>query len=158
MYGFHIINWIAVPCRIGRVWKKKYMYIQIFLLIYFFFFFWPMPQPQCCGIPATSATYTTAHSCGWSLTHWVRPEIEPSSSWILVGFVNHWALKGTPLLFISNYANMRAVASSCAGCILLTVGVPFTSGSLSLVPPGVIWCSLWLCTAALQVARECTLS
>ena len=31
-----------------------------------------------------------------SLTPWVGPGIEPTSSWILVGFVNHWAMMGTP--------------------------------------------------------------
>ena len=36
------------------------------------------------------------HSNARSLTHWGRPGIEPASSWILVGFVNHWAMKGTP--------------------------------------------------------------
>jgi len=40
------------------------------------------------GIWATSATYTTAHGNAKSLTHWVRPGIKPSSSWILVGFVS----------------------------------------------------------------------
>ena len=39
------------------------------------------------GIQAMSATYTTAHGNTRSLTHWARPAIEPSSSWILVGFV-----------------------------------------------------------------------
>ena len=29
-------------------------------------------------------------------THWARPRIKPASSWILVGFVTHWATKGTP--------------------------------------------------------------
>ena len=29
-------------------------------------------------------------------THWVRPGIKPTSSWILVSFVNRWATKGTP--------------------------------------------------------------
>ena len=48
---------------------------------------WPQPQPR--GIRATSATYTTAHGNAGSFTHWARSEIEPSSSWILVGFVNH---------------------------------------------------------------------
>ena len=32
-------------------------------------------------------TYTTAHSNTGSLTHQVRPGIEPASSWLLVGFV-----------------------------------------------------------------------
>ena len=32
---------------------------------------------------------STAHSNAGSLNHWVRPGIEPSSSWLLVRFVNH---------------------------------------------------------------------
>ena len=36
-------------------------------------------------------TDTTAHGNGRSLTHWARPGIEPVSSWMLVGFPNHWA-------------------------------------------------------------------
>ena len=31
--------------------------------------------------------YTTAHNNTRSLTHWVRPEMEPASSWILVRFI-----------------------------------------------------------------------
>ena len=31
--------------------------------------------------------YTTAHGNAESLTHWARPGIEPTSSWVLVGFV-----------------------------------------------------------------------
>ena len=50
----------------------------------------PMPQPQQHGIRAASATYTIAHRNARSLTHWVRPGIKPSSSWMLVGFyVDH---------------------------------------------------------------------
>ena len=47
----------------------------------------PTPQPQPCQIRAMSATYTTAHGNSRSLTYWARPGIEPTSSWILVGFV-----------------------------------------------------------------------
>ena len=50
------------------------------------------------GIQAVSTTYTTAHGNTRSLTHWVRPGIEPTTSWFLVGFVNHWATTGTPVL------------------------------------------------------------
>ena len=46
----------------------------------------PTPQPQKSGIPAVSATYTTAHGNTRSLTHWSRPGIKPASSWMLVGF------------------------------------------------------------------------
>ena len=31
-----------------------------------------------------------------SLTYWVRPGIEPSSSWLLVIFVNNWSTMGIP--------------------------------------------------------------
>ena len=55
-----------------------------------------MPQPQQRQIRASSANYTTAHRNIRSLIHWVRPGIEPTSSWILVGFLNHWAMTGTP--------------------------------------------------------------
>ena len=62
----------------------------------------PTPESQQCGIWAMSATYTTAHgNVGpQSLTHWARPGIEHTTSWFLVGFVNHWATIGTPLMFL----------------------------------------------------------
>ena len=47
---------------------------------------WPMPQPQQCRVGMASAPYTTAHGSAGSLTHWVRPGIEPISSWMLVRF------------------------------------------------------------------------
>ena len=50
---------------------------------------WPQPQPQPHGIRATSVTCTTTHGNARSLAHRGRPGIEPTSSWILVGFVNH---------------------------------------------------------------------
>ena len=37
---------------------------------------------------AASVTYTTAHSNAWSLTHWAKTGINPTSSWILVRFIN----------------------------------------------------------------------
>ena len=48
----------------------------------------PTPQPQQHGIWAMSATYTTAHSNTGSLTHWARPGIEPTTSWLLARFVS----------------------------------------------------------------------
>ena len=48
---------------------------------------WPTPQPQQGRIRATSVTYTTAHGKARSLTHWMRPGIEPASSWLLLRFV-----------------------------------------------------------------------
>ena len=46
-------------------------------------------------------TYTRAHGNARSPTHWVRPWIKPASSWILVVFINHWAMTGTPNSFFS---------------------------------------------------------
>ena len=40
----------------------------------------------------------TAHSNTTSLTQWVRPGIDPTSSWILVRFINCWVMKGTPII------------------------------------------------------------
>ena len=40
----------------------------------------PIPQPKQHGIWDTSVTYTTAHGDAESLTHWMRPGIEPISS------------------------------------------------------------------------------
>ena len=57
---------------------------------------WPIPEPQQHQIRAASATYTTAHGNAWSLTHRVRPRIEPATSLFLVGFAHHWATMGTP--------------------------------------------------------------
>jgi len=38
--------------------------------------------------PTVSVTYTTTHGSAGSLTHWVRPGIEPATSWLLVRFVS----------------------------------------------------------------------
>ena len=48
---------------------------------------WPMPQTWQCRIWAASVTYTATYGNTGSLTHWARPEIEPTSSqrqcWVL---------------------------------------------------------------------------
>lgn len=38
-----------------------------------------------------------------SLTHWARPEIEPTTSWFLVGFINHWTMMGTPAFLLFQF-------------------------------------------------------
>ena len=47
-----------------------------------------MLEPQQCRIQAASANYTTAHGNTGSTTHWVRPGMEPATSWLVVGFVS----------------------------------------------------------------------
>ena len=39
-------------------------------------------------IQAVSATYTTVHGSIGSPTHWARPGLEPTPSWVLVGFIS----------------------------------------------------------------------
>lgn len=56
-----------------------------------------MPQPQQHGTWAASVTYTTTHGNAGSPTYWARPGIKPEFSWVLIGFVNDWATKGTPI-------------------------------------------------------------
>ena len=63
------------------------------------FLSWGNGEEQDEWIRAASATYTTAHGNAKSLTHWARTGIEPTTSWFLVGFVNHWATTGTPTIF-----------------------------------------------------------
>ena len=66
-----------------------FVFVFVFCFIFFLFFgffcfwgpqVWHMEVPRL-GIWAVSATYTTAHH------NWARPVIEPTSSWILVGFL-----------------------------------------------------------------------
>ena len=55
----------------------------------------PTPQPQQHWIWATSVTYAASCSNIRSLTHWSRPGIEPTSSWVLVRLLIHWTTLGT---------------------------------------------------------------
>ena len=85
---------------------------------------WPTPQTRQHRIRATSATYTTAHSNGRSLTHWARPGIKPIASWILVRFVplNH---NGNSL---SAFRNRLPVGLSEATGISHLHGLHLTAG------------------------------
>ena len=73
----------------------------------------PTPQPQRHQIQAPSVTCTTADGNTRSLTHGARPGIHPTASWILVRFVNCWAMEGTPqnqFFFIAQEINKRTAA------------------------------------------------
>ena len=48
------------------------------------------------GFHVTSTIHTTAHSNTGSSTHLPRPGIKPTTSWFLVGFINHRATMRTP--------------------------------------------------------------
>ena len=92
----------------------------------------PTPQPQQLGIRATSATHTTVHSPAGSLTHWARPGMVPASSWILVGFVNHWARMRTPRAFLVHNRSFGSMTSCLARLKISILDCPpiaFYSGS-----------------------------
>ena len=53
----------------------------------------PKPQPQ----KHASVIYTTAHGNAGFMTHWARPGIEPTSSWILIGFTSFVPQRELPI-------------------------------------------------------------
>ena len=71
-----------------------------------------------CQICAVSVTYTTVCSNARSLTHWMRPGIEPPSSWILIRFITHRVTTGTPwlLVFLYSFSNIYIYISTSAAC------------------------------------------
>jgi len=86
----------------------------------------PEPHPH---LQHTSVTYTTAQINTGPLTHWVKPGIEPASSWILVGFIPdepQWALllplceHGMSFEFFVTYSILSAMFCSfqCKSCFL----------------------------------------
>ena len=60
---------------------------------------------------STSVTYSTAHSYAGSLTPWVRPGMEPVSSWMLVRFVTIQPQWGLPFSFLSNKSRLQVELS-----------------------------------------------
>ena len=62
-----------------------------------------IPQPQQHRIWVIPVTYTTAHSNAGSLIHCMRPEIEPSFSWILVRFITTEPWWELPLICFNHH-------------------------------------------------------
>ena len=83
-------------------------------------------------IRAVSATYTTAHGNTGSLTPWVSPGFESTSSWIPVRFVNQKATMGTPLELFSF---LKTIVCVCV-CVCVSIYLTF---SLSIHPLIDIW-------------------
>ena len=54
------------------------------------------------NVGSESSLWPTAHGNARPLTHWTRSGMEPTSSWILVGLVNCWAMTGTFSFYIFN--------------------------------------------------------
>ena len=81
------------PSEVLYCWRKKKKWVELFsFFVCFFVFLGPhlrrMEVPRLgVKLELQLLIYTTAHSNARSLTHWVRPGIEPTSSWTLVGFI-----------------------------------------------------------------------
>ena len=92
-------NTVLPPQNAGRKWNMKPAISIFFSFLYYFF-------GGACGayvssqargwIRAAAAGLCHSHSNVGSLTQWARPGIGPASSWILVGFITHWATMETP--------------------------------------------------------------
>ena len=87
------------------------------------------------GIRAMSATYTTAHDDDGFLTHWAGLGIEPSTSWFVVGFVNHWATRGTPGNFIFDNRSGMSFLVDHQCCHSLQIFLPISAIGLEWVRP-----------------------
>ena len=95
-----------------------------------------MPQTQQHQIQATSATYTTTYSNARSLTHWVRPGIEPASSWMLVRFT-------------SSEPQQELQTPACLWCL---VQMPLSSRGFLRAPPHPSWSDLFWIPVALRTS------
>ena len=152
---------------------KNYIYIQVDLLHSFFFFFLFRVAPAAMEVPrlgcwtgAAGAGLHHSHSNGaselhlqptpqltamldGSLTHWAGPGIEPSSSWIPVGFVTCWATVGTPrtLTFLTIKKKICGFPlwHSGSGAVIAVACVTAVVWVLSLA---------WECLHAAGVARK----
>ena len=85
-------------------WKAVFLFPFVFLSFRIFFFsfsFWL--HPQCMKVPrlgVESAAHITAQGNTGSLTHWARPGIEPTSSWMLSWIRFRCATTGTPSFLV----------------------------------------------------------
>ena len=80
----------AMWCIIFFLWllsKTSPYFIYLFICLFVCLFIYLFSDQQQ-HIQAVAVTYTTAHGNIGSLTHWVRPGIEPTSSWMLIRFVS----------------------------------------------------------------------
>ena len=91
-----------------------------------------MPQPQQCRIQATSATYTTAHSNAGSLPWWVKSEIEPTSSRILVGFISIAPQQELPAVIKFEGVELISPPASGGGSLLIPHALVIDSGNPDL--------------------------
>ena len=95
---FFFFLFLAIPVASGSSWARGQIRAASVA----------SQQPWKYQIETTSATYCTAWGNGGSLTNWVRPGIEPTSSWRQCWVLNLWAMMGIPGL-LSNCWVLRVL-------------------------------------------------
>jgi len=99
------ITWPCMQGLISGISLQLHWFICLSLMPEWFFFFFGFLGPHLQHVEVSRLgvkselqlpARATAHSNARSLTHWVRLGIKPASLWILDGFINRWAMKGTP--------------------------------------------------------------
>ena len=99
---------------------SKTAFFFILFLCFLGLHLWHMKVPRLKVEPELQLpAHATVNSNARSLTHWVRPGIEPTSSWILVRVVTHWATTGTPEK--SFLVQITSSSYSRPGSVLLSV-------------------------------------
>ena len=68
--------------------------------------------------------YSHSHSNAGSLTHQARPEIEPLSSWILVGFLTHLTHNRNSFMWVIKCIISKDLSGNKAHSISIMVQVP----------------------------------
>ena len=105
-YGFFVVlyNESLIGYISPKTWLPGCEYTFSFLFFLVFFCRFRATPVAYGGSQATAATLHKAHGNARSLTHWVRPGLEPATSWFLVGFVSaasHWQLLMNGLLSLN---------------------------------------------------------
>ena len=85
-----LICWRKFPeLRETLHYVYQFIYLCTYVFIFYFIFCLLRAAPAANGGSQTTAAHLPhSHSNAWSLTHWARPRIEPTTSWFLVGLVS----------------------------------------------------------------------
>ena len=103
------------------LWEEIYFFLLVFFFFFLFFFLFRAKlkaygsfQPRG-WIGAVAAGLPHSHSNAGSLTHWVKPGLEPTSSWILAGFITAEPQQDSKKQFTLLIPNIRY--SECANYV-----------------------------------------
>ena len=119
-YSHSAGHWSSLPDHC-TVYNQYIRFLSFFLFFLDLFRVSPMAygsfQAREHKIWAVSATYTTPHGNAGSLTCWLRPEIEPASSWIVVRFISTEPCQELPvhsfsIAVLTNYPKLSGLTNT----------------------------------------------